>query len=81
MIDPSKLYAIVRDRTGRKKWGVVGDVTKLKDGSTEVYFEQTPTAAWGWRAFMFPPGSELPEIPPDQPSQRQQPPPGEGGGQ
>jgi hypothetical protein len=69
MIDPTKLYAICRDRTGRKKWGVVGGVTNLKDGSTEIYFEQTPTAAWGWKAYLFPAGSELPEIPTDQPSQ------------
>lgn len=76
MIDPTKLYAIGRDRDGRKKWGVVGSVTNLKDGGTEVYFEQTPTASWGWHAFMFPAGAELPEIPTDQPSQLQQPPTG-----
>ena len=78
-IDPTKLYAIDRDRTGRKKWGVVGTVTALKDGSTEVYFEQTPTGNWGWRAFLFPAGAEFPELPQEQPpQQKQQPPTGEG---
>jgi hypothetical protein len=80
MIDPTKLYAICRDRTGRKKWGVVGSVTEIKGGATELYFETTPTASWGWRAYLFPAGAELPEIPTDHPQQQQQAAPtGEGG--
>jgi hypothetical protein len=73
MIDPTKLYAICRDRTGRKKWGVVGGVTNLKDGSTEIYFETTPTASWGWRAYLFPAGAEFPELPANQPPSQPKP--------
>jgi hypothetical protein len=73
MIDSSKLYAIFRDRDGRKKWGVVGSVTEIKGGATELYFETTPTAAWGWRAFLFPAGAEFPELPANQPPSQPKP--------
>jgi hypothetical protein len=78
--EADKLYALCRDRQGRKKWGVVGSVTHHKDGSTEYHFETVPTGPWGWRVFTFPEGALFPEPPADKPQQQpqqQQPPDGE----
>jgi hypothetical protein len=49
---------------------VVGTLTPIKTGATEIYFEHTPTGAVGWKAYIFPAGAELPELPS---SDRQQP--------
>jgi hypothetical protein len=47
MVDRTKLYAVTRDRNGRRKWAVVGTLTPIKTGATEIYFEHTPTGAVG----------------------------------
>jgi hypothetical protein len=73
MTDPTKLYAVVRDCNARLQWRAVGSATPIKGGGTQLHFEMAPTSAWGWKAYLFPAGAELPELPSDQ--TQQQPPP------
>jgi hypothetical protein len=70
MVDRTKLYAVTRDRNGRRKWAVVGTLTPIKTGATEIYFEHTPTGAVGLESVYLPAGAEFPELPS---SDRQQP--------
>ena len=72
--DPQKLYAVCHDREGRLKWGDIGTVTTPNARMTELHIERTPTGPWGWKAYLFPAGGPLPELPQkDQPPPRSQP--------